>query len=742
MTQDDRPSLSVASYLRAEEQVVPFRPRPELDELLSWCGSGEHIGVRLVTGDGGAGKTRLALRLCSELKLNGWKALWVHRGMEMVAAGAPRKLEEPYVLVVDYAEARDNLAAMLSDIAVDAVGPDVRVVLLARGSGEWWQRLVSGSAERVARLLAMPPLLLGPIAVEGGPDALFAEALTVFADKLKVVRPDVRLGLTDPDSLVLVIHAAALLAVLDHSRGSGGDTPRSAAEVLDGLLDHEGRYWVQSAAARGLDLDVAVQRLAVAVGCLIGADSEAAAADLMRRVPDLADSGERRGRVARWLHDLYPEILPSDAGTREWIGPLRPDLVAERLILTELNRRPELIPGLFTALNSDQAVHALTVLARAEVRAPSEPSLIRTALAADLERLAVPTMSVAITIHLVLGDLLAEALPRQPVSVGTLEQLASMTPYPSIVLAPVAAIVLRLLADQSTDIGKRAGWLLDLGRRLADLGRPEEALTVLEETVSINRRQVETNMELFRPVLAQALNDQSQCFGRLKRWNEALPVIEEAVTIRCDLAQDNSDAFLRDYAQSLNNQSFCLNELGRPEQALIPNEKAISIRRGLIRDRLREMADVDEERGRRDLMQIRPELFYALAAALSNRSVSLTALGDHEEALVAAVEATRTFRELTERFPDGYLSVLASSLNNESRSLANQGRRKEALTAVDEATRIFRVLALVRPRAFLPALADSLHNQSLCLMEAGCTAEAVAARSEIARIHYILAQGI
>ena len=64
MSPGERPGLSVARYLRAEEQVVPFRGRPELDELLAWCGTGERVGVRLVTGDGGAGKTRLALRLC------------------------------------------------------------------------------------------------------------------------------------------------------------------------------------------------------------------------------------------------------------------------------------------------------------------------------------------------------------------------------------------------------------------------------------------------------------------------------------------------------------------------------------------------------------------------------------------------------------------------------------------------------------------------------------------------------
>jgi hypothetical protein len=293
----DRPALSVARYLRADEQVVPFRGRPELDELLTWCGAGGRVRVRLVTGDGGAGKTRLALRLCKDLAAQGWRSLWVHPGREAHAAEAVRKLG-PCVLVVDYAETRDSLRSMLSEVAADAAAPDVRVVLLARGLGEWWQRLAANSPEQVARLLVEPRVVLGPIQVDGGPAVLFDEALTAFADKLGIPHPSVPLALADPVPVVLEVHAAALLAVLDHAQGSGAAPARSAAEVLDGLLGHESRYWAQSATARGLDLDVAVQRLAVAVGCLIGADSETAAAELMRRVPDLSDSTERRGKLS------------------------------------------------------------------------------------------------------------------------------------------------------------------------------------------------------------------------------------------------------------------------------------------------------------------------------------------------------------------------------------------------------------------------------------------------------------
>src|SRR5271166_6503006 len=76
--------------------------------------------------------------------------------------------------------------------------------------------------------------------------------------------PEVRVTLIDPDAVVLVVNAAALLAVLDRARGGAGSgAPRTEAEVLAGLLGHESRYWHKSAVARG----------AVAVGCLIGSRS-------------------------------------------------------------------------------------------------------------------------------------------------------------------------------------------------------------------------------------------------------------------------------------------------------------------------------------------------------------------------------------------------------------------------------------------------------------------------------------
>jgi len=704
--------LPVARYLRPEEAAVPFRQRPELAELLGWCTSAGHAAVQLVTGDGGAGKTRLALRLGGELAANRWQPLWVPHGAERDAVAAVHTMGQPCVLVVDYAETRSGLAGMLDDVAADQDGPDLRAVLLARSAGEWWQQLlVSAEGATAALLEAQAPVTLGPVRAAGGPQELFDEAVAAFAQKLGVSRPDVRLVLSDPDPVVLVVHAAALLAVVDGAAGiHPPDQAVSGLDVLEALLRHEARYWARSAAGRGLDLDVSVLRLAVAVGCLIGADSETAAGALLSRVPDL-DSAERRGRVARWLHDLYPAVDDNDIGQREWLGPLRPDRLAEQLVAGELARRRDLIASLFTGLSEARAARALTVLARAALTQDRAVSVLGTALAADLDGLAVPALAVAVETNPVMGELLRQVISGQPVSRETLARIAAESPYPSFALAAPAALVLRQLADDSADDTERSGRLLDLSNRLADLGRREESLAAIEEAAGIYRQLAEARPDAFLPDLAAALNNQSLRLADLERREEALAAIEQAAGIYRRLAKGRPDAFLPDLAAALNNQSLRLAGLGRREEALAAIEEAVGIYRRLA--------------------EVRPDAFLPdLATALNNQSVGLAGLGQRDEALAAIEQAVAIRGRLAEVRPDVFLPDLATALNNQSVHLAGLGRGEEALAAIEQAVAIRGRLAGVRPDAFLPDLATSLDNLADTLSSLNRDAESSAIREE------------
>ena len=762
-----RTTLEVAKFLRPQEKVVPFLVRPELDELLSWCATGGHSAIWLVTGDGGAGKTRLALRLCDKLTASGWQPLWVPRGSEREALQAKRLIGQPYVLVVDYAETRGELADWLNAVAADKDGPDLRVLLLARSAGEWWQRLLASVNYPAAELLeASLPVRLGPVRVSGGPQEVFADALTAFARKLGVARPDATLALADPDPVVLVVHAAALLAVVDHATGAPpANHAASGSQVLEGLLRHEARYWAGTAAGRGLNLDLSVLRLAVAVAGLIGADSETSAATLLSRVPDL-HSAKRRGQVARWLHDLYPVSNEGDMREREWLGPLRPDRLAEQLVAGELQKRSDLIPRLFSGLGEARAARALTVLARAALTQEFAAALLGHALVSDLEHLAVPALSVAVETNPIVGDLLGRALDSQLVSRETLIRVADACPYPSFALAGPAAAVLKRLADQSADEGERAGRLGSLSNRLADLGRREDALAAAEEAVSIYRQLAVAGADAFTPELAMSLSNLSNRLADLGRREDALAAVVEAVTVYRPLAAARPVPFIVHLARSLNNLSLRLADLGRREDALAPIVEAVSVYRQLatpgtdaftselatslnnLSNRLADLGRREEALASieeavsvcRELATARPDAFTPdLARLLNNLSAALGGLGRREEALAAIEEATSVHRQLATARPDAFTPELARSLDNLAAALRGLGRREAALAASGEAVAIYRQLAAARPDAFTAELARSLSNLSLQLADLGGREEALAASGEAVAIYRQLA---
>lgn len=505
----------ITGLLRPEAQVVPFWPRSELGELVRWCKGPGQVAVRLVTGEGGAGKTRLAIELARALEAEGWQALWVQPGKETEAVGAARRIARPAVLLVDYAEARAGIPGLLAEAAGGDGDPsalDLRVVLLARSTGEWWHKLINQSGYRLGEMLvAERPIQLGPVTHGVARRAVFDAAVTEFAARLGVSRPAARLTLSDPDAVVLAVHAAALSAVLDHAELTAGSGPRSTADVLDSLLRREIRYCAQAAAARSLDLDPSVQRRAIVAGCLIGADSESDTAELLCRLPDFGESAERRGQVARWLRDLYPGNPPDDRWATEWLGSLCPDQAAEQLIVGELTEEPGLIPALFTGLDESRAKRALTVLGRAALRYPDAAPLLARALAADLENLAFPAFAVAVETNASVGRLIAEAIEAQEIPTSALERIAAAIPNDSVVLAETAIAALRRLAHKSPDTSaERVRRLNKLSTRLADLGRQEEALAVIKEAAAVWRelaRTVSSRPDAHGPSLSAAQND-------------------------------------------------------------------------------------------------------------------------------------------------------------------------------------------------------------------------------------------
>src|SRR5206468_3028249 len=125
------PPQSWVRLLDPRLELVGFVGRAdELAALTAWCEGDDADRLRLVTGPGGVGKTRLAVELAERMKKHGWVSERIAAGQEPAAISALRTVTKARaLLVVDYAETRLGLGQMLCSLAGD-LGAGVRVLLV------------------------------------------------------------------------------------------------------------------------------------------------------------------------------------------------------------------------------------------------------------------------------------------------------------------------------------------------------------------------------------------------------------------------------------------------------------------------------------------------------------------------------------------------------------------------------------------------------------------------------------
>ncbi|KAF7970973.1 hypothetical protein HWV62_22511 [Athelia sp. TMB] len=270
------------------------------------------------------------------------------------------------------------------------------------------------------------------------------------------------------------------------------------------------------------------------------------------------------------------------------------------------------------------------------------------------------------------------------------------------------------------DNASQARALFSLSDRLEYVGRLEEALTAIDDSVQLRRALAARQPAIFDTELADSLLNFSTCLSNLGRHEEALTAIQEVVDVYRPLAAGQPAIFNANLALSLNNLSADLSSHGRHEEALAAIQEAVGLRRALAAER--------------------PAAFNAaLAESLNSLSNRLSDLGRHEEALAAIQEAVGLRRALAAERPAAFNADLALSLNNLSVHLSNLGRHEEALAAIQEAAGLRRALAAERPAAFNADLALSLNNLSVHLSHLGRHDEALAANQEAVGLRRALA---
>ncbi|MGW8570634.1 ATP-binding protein, partial [Streptomyces niveus] len=749
---------SPADLLRPEQAVVSFSGREELlRELTDWCRPSPqsqpapdsattvrrgawHEGVvqaRLLTGAGGAGKTRLAAELASRMSGLGWTAIRLtpDTGASLHALSQVRR---PLLLIVDYAETRAaQLHSLLEAVDHDQAASPIRVLALARASGDWWTRAAEHPHSQVLALATVTPVLALHHTAHDRATA-YRQALDDFGRRLSHLSSGTdwaallpRLSISaEPAMLVgaefdnpLSVQMAALLTLLD-TTGIPYQTSIQAGSLEGRLLGHERKYWDETANSpeRGLSGErsgTETRALAVALTCLVPASDRDDGRMLLGHLPGLADESATavRGALATWLADLYP----TSAGS-VW-GSLQPDRIAEYHIGTQATREPGLFKRILISLTDEQADHALTVLARTAQHPHHHDTIsaiLRDAVTAAPEVLG-PAALVTATRSSHPAPLIAALthLTHTIHDVALLQRLSDELPSSTLALSEwAAALTTALVKHHDTarpNLPRLAHSLIDQSIRLVGVGRLDEALSAASRAVEICEVLAEERPDVFLSDLAVALISQSNRLAGVGRLDEALSVNSRAVEICEVLAEERPDVFLSKLASSLNNQSSYLAIVGRLDEALSAASRAV------------EICEV--------LAEERPDVFVSgLAAALRSQSVRLAGVGRLDEALSVNSRAVERYEVLAEERPDAFLSDLASSLNNQSINLAGVGRFEEALSVNSRAVERYEVLAEERPDAFLSDLASSLNNQSSYLAIVGRLDEALSAASRAVEI--------
>ena len=724
--------------IRARHDAVPYQQCDEIRQLREWAtttadatapsqgGRSGDIAVAVVTGAGGSGKTRLAAQLCHDLSTIGWYTGFLPSTTEVTdeELAALTEVTTELLVVVDYAEeARRGLVARVVR-KLRARHSPTRIVLTARGADTWWEKFRE-EAEQDGSVLSntLSLSIRGKQQVERDPwffGRMYRRAVQQFSDKLnKAVPTDVEV----PDYLgdtALDVVLRAWLAVCGDNDGAQEAMP-TREELYDKVLSIEFARWHKEPKLGDISRDH-LRRAAATLSLLVPSRDEDTVDDVLSRLPEWSHEHLLRSRFAELLVN---SLLCGDGA--EAVS-LRPDPVAEHLILEVFGKNPELLervlpqdpaqlPGLDVpdaedsvvtrALEMGQQVrNACVTLTRAS--SLDREVALRLARRALRER---PFLwKEALDVALTQGGPLAPALEALIESGATLPlgEIDDAIPvgHPALAGAALAA-TRRLATSAERSPEQQAHWANNLSIRLSDVGERAAALVAAREAEELYRALAEASPAAYTPDLAMSLTNLANIVSAVGERNEALVATREAVELYRALAEASPAAYAPDLAGSLNNLANRLSAVGERNEALVAAREAVELYRGLA--------------------EASPAAYTPdLAMSLTNLAAFWSEVGKQDEALVVAREAVELYRGLAEASPAAYTPDLAGALNNLASCFSAVGERNEALVAAREAVELYRALAEASPAAYTPDLAMSLNNLADILAADGRSEEAQA----------------
>ena len=584
--------------MRARHGAVPYQQCEEIRQLREWAtttadatapsqgGRSGDIAVAVVTGTGGSGKTRLAAQLCHDLSSIGWYAGFLPSTVDVTdeELSALTEVATELLVVVDYAEeARRGLVARVVRKLRVRQSP-TRIVLTARGADTWWEEFLEEAEQDGTPLSNTLSLSIrGKQQVETDPcffGRMYRRAVQQFSDKLnKAVPTDVEAPEGLGDTALDVVLRAWLAVCGDNDAAERAMPTRE--ELYDRVLSIEFTRWRQEPILAEISRKH-MRQAAAALSLLAPKRDTDEVDDVLSRLPEWNHEHLLRSRFAELL---VTNLLRGDGA--EPVN-LRPDPVAEHLILEVFGKDPDLLdrvlppdPAKVTGLDDhdikdsvvacalemgQQARNACATLTRA--------SSLDREMALHLARRALRERPFlwkeALDVALTQGGPLASALEAliesgAPLPLGEIDD-AIPVGHPALAEAALA-VTRRLATSAERTPDQQAQWANNLSIRLSDVGERAAALGAAREAVGLYRALAEASPAAYNPDLAGSLNNLANCLSGVGDREGALGAAREAVDLYRGLAEASPAAYTPNLAASLNNLANILSAGGRHEEA-------------------------------------------------------------------------------------------------------------------------------------------------------------------------------
>ena len=707
-------------------QFTPLIGRElELNELRRFRDSTERFSWFVLVGQGGVGKTRLALHFAKESAHQGWYAGFIARGPLARFVRHPGFDHwEPMcdtLIIVDYAATKtESLMDLIEHCArLNVAGKDspedpdprwrVRILLLERHgevTKDWLEHLLS-AAEGVrrhevrdalakVRELKTPRLDDRHVAIQEILEAVMQQWCMHAGVPPPILPPLTTedLGIIEKNTAgrPLFLQMAALEAcwrndvfcIYHWGRG----------ELLQAAVDRELEYVGRESAS---DRIILLVRRAMALLCLVG-PRMATEQDWQSLLREEAKAVGRDEEKPDDISAVIRRVLGGDGeGKKDLLCPLEPDVLGSAfiaLVLSDTETSHILRDSLGRALKIG-GVEAWSALLR----------MVR-----DLYGLqqfkGIEDWPNAMLDYCDISDLLNIVLLLPRCSTVSLNSFA-------------VDLIQRLLVHiPSTEDAHpvRAMWLGALAERLGSLRKYTEALQAAKESVQISEGLSGLDRTAYLQLLTSRLRFLGHLYSKLGRHEQALHALEQVLTYDEELLSLNGDERLPDFANSLNTLGVACQQAGRFEEGVKHLKRAVEIRQCL--------AAKEEDFNLSDL-----------ALSLNDYGVACRELNRHEEALNVLERARQICEKLITLDRDTHLLGLARCMDNLGLSYRAYLRFEEASRILEHARAIYEELVEMDRQAYLSYLTDTMDNLAYCYGDWGHSDKAIIVAEQSLRLH-------